>query len=667
MPLLRRAAKPSTKRPDMRPRADDHVRRNGEAEEGRPVTRRGLLLLGIQLAVGGALALRLRQLQVHEAEKYRLLAEENRINLRLIPPERGEIFDRAGAPLAVNRQNYRVVAVREQAGDVDEMLDRLGLVMDLPEHQRRRVAKEMSQKAAFVPVLAAEHLSWQEFAAVNANLPALPGVQPEVGLSRNYPDGPLTAHVIGYVGRVTEEEIKSQETPDPVLQVPDFQIGKTGIERALERDLRGKAGTLRIEVNAMGRVIREIDRDPGTSGTDLHLTLDLGLQAAVAERLGEESAAVVVMDVTNGDILASVSNPSYDPNLFVRGISTKDWRGLIDNEYRPLANKWASGMYPPGSTFKMVVALAALEAGVVGPRETVWCPGFMKLGNRRFHCWRRGGHGHVHMREALEQSCDVYYYEMAKRLGIDRIAAMARRFGMGDGFDLPIPALKGGLIPDREWKKKSYDESWQTGDSLNAAIGQGFVLATPLQLAVMSARLATGRAVEPRMIRARGGNPIPYPDAPPMGFPAADLDLVQGGMYDVVNGNRGTARRSRIVDDAALMAGKTGTSQVRNITPAERAAGIFRNEDLPWNRRDHALFVCYAPVHDPKYAVSVVVEHGGGGSSAAAPIARDVMMRALYGPDIPLRAYPADQRPERPPPAPEPRPEPSAGEPRIRT
>jgi penicillin-binding protein 2 len=657
MGLFRRRAT----RPDPRPR------RNGEAHQRDSVTRRGLVLMGVQLAFGGLLALRLRQLQIHEAEKYRLLAEENRINLRLIPPERGEIFDRSGAPLAVNRQNYRVVVVREQAGDVDDLLDRLGLVIDLPEHQRRRVAREMQQKAAFVPVLVAEHLSWPAFAALNANLPALPGVQPEVGLSRHYPDGALTAHLVGYVGRVTEEELAAEDPPDSVLQIPDFQIGKTGIERALEPELRGRAGTLRIEVNALGRVIREIDRNPGTPGADLHLTIDLGLQAAVAERLGAESAAVVVLDIPTGDVLAAVSNPAYDPNLFVRGISGPDWRALVENDHRPLANKWASGMYPPGSTFKMMVALAALEAGVVKPGERVYCPGFMKLGNRKFHCWKKGGHGSLHMRQALEQSCDVYYYEIARRLGIDRIAEMARRFGLGGEFDLPIPALKGGLIPDRAWKKQAHGESWQTGDSLNAAIGQGFVLATPLQLAVMTARIASGRAVEPRLIRARGGIPVAAAEPAPLGLRAADLELVQGGMFDVVNGARGTARRARIADEAALMAGKTGTSQVRNITAAERAAGITRNEDLPWNRRDHALFVCYAPFEAPRYAVAVVVEHGGGGSAAAAPIARDVMLRALYGPEIPLRAYPPDQWPERPLPAPAPRPEPAAGQPRIRT
>jgi penicillin-binding protein 2 len=589
-------------------------RKMAEASEKRPLTRRGLFLMGMQLAFGAVLATRMRQLQVVEAERYRLLAEENRINIHLIPPVRAEIFDRSGVPLAVNRQNYRVVMIRERAGDVEAMLDQLGLIIDIPDSRRRRVLKEMRKKSAFVPVAVAEYLDWPDF-----------------------------AHIIGYVGRVTEKELQAQDIADPVLQIPDFQIGKTGIERAIEEELRGQAGTRRIEVNAMGRVIREIDRVDGVPGADLHLTLDLSLQAYARERLAGESAAVVVMDVTNGDLVALASNPTYDPNLFVRGISTPDWKRLLNDDHRPLANKWASGMYPPGSTFKMMVALAALEAGLVSP----------------------GGHGHVHMRQSLQQSCDVFYYEMAKRVGIERIAEMARRFGLGAGADLPIPALKGGLIPDKAWKQKSYDEAWQVGDSLNSAIGQGFVLATPLQLAVMTARIASGQGIHPRLIRARGGIPVPVAEPADLGLRPAHLALVRGGMYDVVNSRRGTARRSRIADEAMAMAGKTGTSQVRNITAQERALGVTKNEDLPWDRRDHALFVCFAPFDKPKYAVSVVVEHGGGGSKAAAPIARDVMMHALYGPEVPLNAYPPDQRPQR---APKPRPEATEpAQPRIRT
>jgi len=642
-------------------------RRTAEAAPGAGrVTRRGLILLGLQTGLAGMLGWRLRQLQIEESAHFLLMAEENRVNMRLIAPARAQIYDRQGRALAINQQNYRAVIVREQAGDPAAVLDRLARIIEISPAQRERVLTEMARKSAFVPVVVAEHLAWEEFAQIGVNAPALPGVHPEVGLTRHYPHGPETAHVVGYVGRVTEKDLARANDRDPILQVPEFQIGKRGLERARERTLRGSAGTRRIEVNATGRVIRELARDDGTPGPDLHLTLDLALQSHLHERLGEESAAAVLIDVTNGDLLALGSTPSYDPNLFVRGISSADYKALLENERRPLHNKWASGMYPPGSTFKMVVALAGLEAGVIGPGETTFCNGGYRLGNRRFHCWRRGGHGNMAMREAIEQSCDVYFYELAKRTGIDAIAAMARRLGLGVEHDVPLPELKSGLIPSREWKPRNRDEPWLVGDTLNAGIGQGFVLATPLQLAVMAARLATGRAIAPRLIRARAGLPLPAAEAPALGLAPGALRLVQGGMHDVVNGRRGTARRSRITAEAAAMAGKTGTSQVRNITAAERAAGVTDNADLPWNRRDHALFVAFAPVHDPLYAVSVVVEHGGGGSRAAAPVARDILLRALYGPEPPLDAYPAGQRPDRPPQIPEPRPEPAVS-PRIRT
>ncbi|MGF1445376.1 MAG: penicillin-binding protein 2 [Pikeienuella sp.] len=624
--------------------------------ESSGVTRRGLVLLGAQLIVAGGLAWRMRQLQIVEAEHYRLLAEENRINMRLIAPTRGQIFDRANRPLAINQQNFRVVMIREQAGEPDAVLDRLGRIVPISDRTRQRVLEEMQQKSAFVPVMVAEHLAWPSFAQINVNAPALPGIQPEVGLSRHYPAGNETAHVVGYVGRVTQKELDRADDQDPVLQIPEFQIGKRGLERGMERELRGQAGTRDIEVNALGRVIRELRRKEGQPGPDLHLTIDLELQRYANWRLADQSAAAALMDCATGDVLALTSTPSFEPNLFVRGISSPSYRALLDDLYRPLHNKWASGMYPPGSTFKMVVALAALEEGVVSPEETVFCNGGYDLGNRRFHCWRRGGHGHVALAASLEQSCDVYYYEIAKRVGIEKIAAMSKRLGLGVAPELPLPEIKGGLIPDKAWKERNRDEPWLVGDTLNAGIGQGFVLATPLQLAVMTARLATGRAVAPRLILARDGTPEPLPTPEPLAVRPAHLALVKRGMFDVINNRRGTAWASRIADPANRMAGKTGTSQVRNITKAERAQGVFRNEDLPWERRDHALFVGYAPEDAPRYAVSVIVEHGGSGSKAAAPVARDILMRALWGREPPLSAYPPGQRPERPVPPPEPRP-----------
>ncbi|WP_246237281.1 penicillin-binding protein 2 [Halovulum dunhuangense] len=610
------------------------------------MTRRGLLLLGAQLSLIAGLGYRVRQLQVEEADRYRMLAEENRMNIRLLAPGRGLIFDRNGVPLAENRQNYRVVMIREQAGDVEAVLDRLARLIPLPEDRRERVLREIRQRSAFVPVTVTEHLSWEEISRVASNAPALPGVLPEVGLTRHYPKGTASAHLVGYVGPVSERDLAAQESPDPLLQIPDFQIGKTGIEVRLEGELRGSAGASQIEVNALGRVMRELDRREGVPGQDLHLTIDGGIQEYALRRMDGQSAASVVMDVNSGEILASASAPSFDPNAFVFGISFDNWNTLLNDPYRPLSNKAVSGAYPPGSTFKMVVALAAIEAGLVTPDETVYCPGHYQLGDRRFHCWRSGGHGHMNLRDSLKQSCDVYYYDVARRVGVDAITQMANRLGVGVRHDLPLPAISEGLTPTREWKQRRYNEAWLVGDTINVGIGQGFMLASPLQLAVMTARLATGRAVEPRLIRARNGVPEPIPGAPDLGIPRAALEQVRVGMHAVVNDRRGTAYRSRIADPEVEMAGKTGTSQVRIITPEERARGVFRNEDLPWNRRDHALFVCYAPFDNPRYAVATVVEHGGGGSAVAAPIARDILMRTLYGPVPPLAAYPPDERQE---------------------
>jgi penicillin-binding protein 2 len=606
--------------------------------------RRAAMLLGVKAAVVGGLALRMHQLQIEQADQYRLLAEENRINIRLLPPARGLIHDRNGKLLAGNRPNYKVIMVREQTGSPEAVLNSLAQLIRLPPGRIDEVLQDIGRRKGFVPVTVTEHLTWDEIARVAANAPALPGIIPEVGLSRYYPDGHPFAHVVGYVGPVSERDLEGIEDPDPLLQIPDFQIGKSGVELRMEPVLRGGAGTSRIEVNAAGRVMRELDRTEGKPGRDLHLTIDKDLQAFALRRMGGDSAAAVTLDIQTGDILTLASAPAFDPNSFVFGISVPEWNTLLNNDHRPMSNKPVSGAYPPGSTFKMVVALAAQEAGVMGPGETVWCPGHMQLGNRRFHCWKRGGHGHVNLKESLQQSCDVYYYEAARRTGIDRIADMARRLGFGQKHDLPVPAESEGLMPTSDWKKRSKDEDWLVGDSLNAGIGQGFVLATPLQLALMAARIASGRAVVPRLIRAIDGIAEPVPEAPPLAVPEAALTYVREGMFAVSNDRRGTAYRSRIDDEANRMAGKTGTSQVRIITADERARGVTRNEDLPWNRRDHALFVCFAPYDNPRFACAVVVEHGGGGSLAAAPIARDIVMRALWGGEPPLEAYPADQR-----------------------
>jgi penicillin-binding protein 2 len=536
------------------------------------------------------------------------------------------------------------VLVREDAGDPRAALERLAQLIALSPEEIDRAEREIMRHRPFVPVTIVDQLNWEDVARVAANAPAMPGITPEVGLTRFYPFGAEFAHSVGYVGPVSEADLEERENPDPLLMIPRFQIGKIGVEREFEDTLRGSAGHRRIEVNAVGREMRELDRQEGESGQTLQLTLDRTLQAFTLARLGEDSASAVVLDIPTGNILALASSPSFDPNLFVRGISIADYAGLRDNDHRPMSNKTVQGAYPPGSTFKMVTALAAFEAGLATPDERVFCPGYLEVSDRRFHCWNRGGHGRVHLTSALAESCDVYFYDLALRVGIERINAMATRLGLGERYDLPLSGISSGLNPSREWKLERRGAEWRIGDTVNASIGQGYVLTTPLQLAVMTARLASNRAVLPRLVHAIDGVEQPVPNYASLGISAASLEQVRRGMWEVSNHNRGTAYSSRIVAADFRMAGKTGTSQVFSITQAERDAGIRRQDQLPWNRRDHALFVAYAPDTDPRYAVSVVVEHGGGGSSVAAPIARDIILAAQSGGLPPLDAYPAPQR-----------------------
>ena len=617
----------------------------------RRISRRALLLGGAQMGVIGMLGWRMRSLQVDHGDTYRSLAEQNRIDIELLPPDRGLIFDVNGVVLAENEQFYNITITREDAGDLDTVLAKLARLIPVTEVQRAHARAELDKVRGDIPVTVAERVAWRHVSRVVVNAPALPGVRAELGLSRLYPQAEDTAHVVGYVGPVSDYDLDRIDDQDPLLRMPRFQIGKTMVENKLERVLRGKAGTLEVEKNASGRIMRELNRTEGEPGADVQLTVDARLQNYVQERLRGESAAAVVLDLEKGDIDAIGSAPAFDPNMFVRGISQADWdalneRGLDPRSHRrPLAAKTVQGAYPPGSTFKMVVALAALEDGVIDPEETVRCLGHLDVSDLRFHCWKRGGHGNMNLHESLKQSCDVYYYEVAQRVGIDKIAAMARRLGLGQRHDLPMSAITPGIAPDKQWKRTQRGESWRIGDTVNASIGQGYVLASPLQLAVMTARIATGRAITPRLVQSIGGVEQPSGGGESLGLNENHLRRVRAAMYDVSNHRRGTAYRTRIVAEDMRQAAKTGTSQVRRITAEERARGVSRNEDLPWHRRDHALFVSFAPYETPRYAVAVVVEHGGGGSTAAAPVARDIMLQALHGGTPPLSSYPtADHR-----------------------
>ena len=588
-------------------------------------SRRVAFLGGGKVLLLSLLVGRMYQIQVVESDKYKTLADENRINLRLLPPPRGTIVDRYGRALAVNQENYRVTLVAEQVRDINTMLDTLSGILPLEDYERQRILREVRRRRGFVPVTVRENLDWRDVSRIEVNAPDLPGLSIEVGQIRQYPFAEDFAHVLGYVSAVSEKDV----TGDPLLELPGFKIGKNGIERVFDLNLRGKAGNSQVEVNAVGRVIRELSRQEGQPGANLRLTIDRDLQKLTADRLKEEkSASAVVMDIHNGDVLAMSSVPGYNPNEFVTGLSSKSWSRLINDPYAPLTNKAISGLYAPGSTFKMVVALAALEGRIVAPDHRVFCRGHTQVGNARFHCWKRHGHDWQDMYEAHQNSCDVYFYDIAKRTGIDRIAEMAKRLGFGAKTGIDLPSEKGGVIPTRAWKKALTGTPWQQGETLISGIGQGLILTTPLQLAVMTARIGNGgKAVVPRLIRSvdEDGEEV-EPIFKDIGISKRSLDVIREGMNRVTNVRRGTAYRARISEEGMEMSGKTGTAQVRRISKAERETGVLKNHERPWRERDHALFVGYAPSDNPRYAVAVVVEHGGGGSKVAAPIARDLLL-----------------------------------------
>ena len=611
-----------------------------EAQRHKRFSRRAAILAGGQAVLLASLSARLYQLQIVDADRYKVLADENRISLRLIAPPRGRILDRFGIPLADNRQDYHLVIVAEQAGDIEATLNSLARLIQLSDTDRKRVLHEVRRKHLFVPVVIRSNLDWDEMARVEVAVPELPGVSVEQGLTRHYPFGETAAHPVGYVAAVSEQEL----TGDPLLELPNFQIGKSGVEKSEDVVLRGSAGTRQVEVNAFGRVVRELARVEPKPEVDVAIGLDIAMQDFVTRRCsGEQSVSSVLLDAVTGEVLALVSSPSFDPSIFSRGLNAATWRELSADPRHPLIDKTIAGVYPPGSTFKPMAALGALEAGVLTPETTITCPGYLRLGNAVFHCWRKHGHGTLRLRDAIKQSCDVFFYETARRLGIDRLAATAHRFGFGAALGIDIPGERPGIIPTREWKLATTGTSWQQGETLIAGIGQGSVLATPLQIATMAARLVTGRAIVPHLVRSSGvmtpGGDPPAADPPALGIDPEALALVLDGMNAVVNEPGGTAYAARITEPGFAMGGKSGTSQVRQITQYERDHGLRKIEDIPWKDRDHALFVGFAPVGAARYVCATVVEHGGGGSAVAGPICRDVL-RAVQQRD-PARRVPA--------------------------
>jgi len=603
-------------------------------------SRRTMLAAGAGGVVWTTLLARLFQLQVLEGDRYADLAAENRVKLELAPPQRGRILDRFGAALASHRRAGRVTIVGEQVDDVGATLRRISELIELSPERQERILRDVARQASFVPVIVAEELTYEDFARMNVHAVSLPGVRVEMASTRSYPRGRDFAHVLGYVARASERDLTrltDGATPSEtelirrLFKHPDMRTGRLGIEYLAEDWLMGTVGRRRIVTNAAGRVIEELPSDDlaPQAGRDVSITIDAGLQRAAIERFGDESGAAVVMDIDSGDILALVSTPAYDPNDFVNGISTTDYRALQANDRSPLFHKAYDGLYPPGSTFKMVVAAAALATGAVSPERRVHCPGHYWFGGRKWHCWKRGGHGSVDMHSGIKGSCDTYFYEIARLTGVEEIAKMAREFGFGHRWDIGVTGGKAGVVPNDEWKRETLGERWYEGETLNFGIGQGYLNASPLQLALMTARIATeGRDIRPNLM---GVGPRP----PEADIAAANLDpeimqRMKAGMFGVTSEAGGTARSSADLGlGGPRLAGKTGTAQVRRITTAERQSGILKGDAIARKLRDHALFVAYAPADDPKYAISVIVEHGEGGSRAAAPVARDILAYAL--------------------------------------
>jgi penicillin-binding protein 2 len=599
-----------------------------EQTQGITFTRRALVLGGLQAGVGLLLAGRMAYISIAENERSELMAEENRVHLRLIPPRRGWIVDRNGLPIASNRSTFRVDLLPDRIEDPDQLLAQLQQLLQLKPEDVERVRTDLERAAGSQPVAVAENLSYDQYAAITLRQMEMPGVSPLRAFSRHYPEGAAVGHLVGYVGTPNRDEYLAAEK-DPLLITPGFKIGKEGLEETMESRLRGRPGAARVEVTARGRLVRELETQADQPGQPLQTTIDIGLQSYAGRRLGDESGACVVVDCRSGDILCLASMPAYDPNSFTDGISSLEWSFLAEDERRPLLNKALNGLYPPGSTFKPAVAMALLRAGV-DPDDRVSCGGGYALGNRFFRCL--GRHGPMNMHTAIARSCNTYFYAMGRKIGIDALAPVLKEMGFGQKFDLPVVSQNYGTVPSAEWKRMRFEKNpksierpdWTESDTLNTSIGQGFVIVNPLQLAMSAARIASGRNLQPRLVASKD------PPGAPLAYAPEAFEAVRKGMWEVVNG-AGTAGRSKLPFPDIQMGGKTGTAQVRRITAGQRG------QSGAWKYRDHGLFIFFAPTDNPIYAGAVVIEHGMGGARAAAPVAKDVITY-LFNKDMAMEA-----------------------------
>ena len=609
------------------------------------ISRRMFILSAVKVSVFLAIVSRLFFLQVSENLKYRSLSDKNRLREWKISPERGVIEDYFGIKIADNTQVFQLHMMPEDVPNIEELFFRLSRIIDFNDHKRRILLKRLKKRKPWQPIIISDNLSWEEFSKLNLYLHEMQGVKPVVAVARKYLNNGSSSHVLGYVSDVSIKDLENNELLKEI-NVPGLKTGKNGLEKSLNNSIIGKPGFKRFEVNAYGKRIKELQLIKGEKGKDFRTTIDQKVQNFTSELLVKKSGAVCVMDIYTGDIVASVSSPTFDSNKFVHGISKKDWQELIKDPMKPLINKSITGLYPPGSTIKPIVALSALENDVMSTKKLVQCTGSMELYGQKYHCWKDKGHGYMNMRSAIKQSCDIYFYETARRLGIDRLSITAKDFGLGKRVLENFAEEKFGIVPDTEWKKNYIGKNWVLGETLISGIGQGYFQSTPLQLCLMTAQLANGGyEIKPRIIDDKyalqkiidawrevftyRNNNIDFenPLLRKLYRNQENIKFVLDALYGATNEPLGTSYRSRL-PKKYIYAGKTGTSQIRRITQEERELKL-KNEDLPYEKRDHALFVAFAPYKNPRYAISVVIEHGGSGSSGAAPIAKKVIKMVL--------------------------------------
>ena len=581
-------------------------------------TRRGVLLAAGQLALLGGLGIRLHALQVGQTSRYQELAESNRMTAYRTPPERGRIFDRFGTVLADNEAVQRVSVVPYLARDVGQVLAGLHLVVSLSEGDADRILLLAGKQNPRLPILVAGGLTWEQVARINLLAPELPGLQTETGYERRYFHGAATGQVVGHIGSPDRQAVED----DASLRIAGMRTGRSGVELGLEQRLRGEPGLIKLQIEAKTRTIRQVEDVPSQAGRDAVLTIDLAMQRRALELLSKERrAALVALDAQSGDVLAIASHPAFDTTKLAGPLGEREWALLRRAPDDPMTNRAIRGLYPPGSTFKMVTALAGFNSGDITPTTKFTCDGSVSFQDQSYGCWRRTGHGSVNLHRAIRESCDCYFYEVARRVGIERLSAMARQLGYGSVFDCGLALQKPGVVPDNDWKIATLGKRWYPGETLLTAIGQGYLTANPLQMAVMTARIASGRMIIPNLLRPDPGERAF--EAAPLPVPQAALDAVRRGMIAAVNEEGGTAGSAYLDLGNILLAGKTGTSQVSSLSRHQK------NHELPWHQRDHGLFVGYAPAAAPRYAVAAIVEHGGSGAQSAAPIVRHMMRDLL--------------------------------------